>query len=170
MDNNYSAGKPTWRWLAIILLMGVSFTAGLFWSNRQTDAVKQLAYSPEALKTDTGSNFNFNLYWEVWDRLKSDYVDKNKIKDEDMFYGSLRGLAASMDDPYTIFMDPKEAQEFSDDLLGTFEGIGAEVGMRNDLITVIAPLAGMPAEKAGIRAGDKIYAINGEFAVPKEQK
>jgi len=53
MDNNYSAGKPTWRWLAIILLMGVSFTAGLFWSNRQTDAVKQLAYSPEALKTDT---------------------------------------------------------------------------------------------------------------------
>jgi len=165
MDNNYSAGKPTWRWLAIILLMGVSFTAGLFWSNRQTDAVKQLAYSPEALKTDTGSNFNFNLYWEVWDRLKSDYVDKNKIKDEDMFYGSLRGLAASMDDPYTIFMDPKEAQEFSDDLLGTFEGIGAEVGMRNDLITVIAPLAGMPAEKAGIRAGDKIYAINGESTI-----
>jgi len=145
--------------------MGVSFTAGLFWSNRQTDAVKQLAYSPEALKTDTGSNFNFNLYWEVWDRLKSDYVDKNKIKDEDMFYGSLRGLAASMDDPYTIFMDPKEAQEFSDDLLGTFEGIGAEVGMRNDLITVIAPLAGMPAEKAGIRAGDKIYAINGESTI-----
>lgn len=165
MDNNYSAGKPTWRWLAIILLMGVSFAAGLFWSNRQTDAVKQLAYSPEALKTDTGSNFNFNLYWEVWDRLKSDYVDKNKIKDEDMFYGSLRGLAASMDDPYTIFMDPKEAQEFSDDLLGTFEGIGAEVGMRNDLITVIAPLAGMPAEKAGIRAGDKIYAINGESTI-----
>jgi len=165
MDNNYSAGKPTWRWLAIILLMGVSFTADLFWSNRQTDAAKQLAYSPEALKTDTGSNFNFNLYWEVWDRLKSDYVDKNKIKDEDMFYGSLRGLAASMDDPYTIFMDPKEAQEFSDDLLGTFEGIGAEVGMRNDLITVIAPLAGMPAEKAGIRAGDKIYAINGESTI-----
>jgi carboxyl-terminal processing protease len=70
-----------------------------------------------------------------------------------------------MDDPYTIFMDPKEAQEFSDDLLGTFEGIGAEVGMRNDLITVIAPLAGMPAEKAGIRAGDKIYAINGESTI-----
>lgn len=161
IDNKYPNGRPAWRWLAIIILMGASFAAGLSWSNQQSNSAKQLAYSPEALKVDSGSNFNFNLYWEVWDRLKGDYVDKNKIKDEDMFYGSLKGLAASMDDPYTVFMDPKEAKEFTDDLSGTFEGIGAEVGMRNDLITVIAPLAGMPAEKAGIRAGDKIYAIDG---------
>ncbi|MDD3285424.1 MAG: S41 family peptidase [Patescibacteria group bacterium] len=166
MENNYeNKDRRVWpRWLLIILLMGASFAAGISWSQPAENS-KQLAYSPEALKADSGSNFNFNLYWEVWDRLKSDYVDKNKIKDEDMFYGSLRGLAASMDDPYTIFMDPEEAQEFSDDLSGTFEGIGAEVGMRNDLITVIAPLAGMPAEKAGIRAGDKIYAINSESTI-----
>jgi len=164
MNNNDSKdlnNRPVWRWLAIIVLMGASFAAGLSWSGQQSSFNKQLAYSPEATKTENNANFNFNLYWEVWDRLKSDYVDKNKIKDEDMFYGSLRGLAASMDDPYTIFMDPKEAKEFTADLSGTFEGVGAEVGMRNDLITVIAPLADMPAEKAGIRSGDKIYAIDG---------
>lgn len=153
--------RPAWRWLAIILLMGVSFTAGLSWSNnQQTD--KQIAYSPDAQQSPTDQAYDFNLYWEVWDKLKTDFVDKNKVKDEDMFYGSLRGLVASVDDPYTVFMDPTEAKEFASDLSGTFEGIGAEVGMRDDIVTVIAPLAGMPAEKAGVKAGDKLYAINGE--------
>ncbi len=154
--------RPAWRWLAIILLMGVSFTAGLSWSNNNGQADKQIAYSPDAQQSENEQAYDFNLYWEVWDKLKTDFVDKNKVKDEDMFYGSLRGLVASVDDPYTVFMDPTEAKEFASDLSGVFEGIGAEVGMRDDIITVIAPLAGMPAEKAGVKAGDKLYAINGE--------
>jgi len=153
------------RRIGVVLLMAASFVAGLAWSENGKAEDKQLAYSPEAVTSENKSAFDFNLYWEVWDKLKSNYVDKNKVTDEEMFYGSLRGLAASMDDPYTIFMDPTEAKEFNDDLAGTFEGIGAEVGLRNDLITVIAPLAGMPAEKAGVRAGDKIYAINTESTI-----
>jgi len=78
-----------------------------------------------------------------------------------MFYGSLKGMAASLNDPYTIFMDPAESKEFNSDLSGTFEGIGAEIGLKNDVITVVAPLAGLPAEKAGIKSGDKIIAIDG---------
>jgi carboxyl-terminal processing protease len=105
------------------------------------------------------------LYFEVWDSLKTNYVDKNKLKDRDLFYGSLEGLAASTKDPYTVFMSPTVTKEFYDDLSGTFEGIGAEIGMRNEMVTVIAPLDGMPAQKAGLRAGDKIYAINGESAL-----
>lgn len=165
IEKNNGGRRASWHWLLIVVLMGASFAAGLSWSEQKSSSAKQLAYSPEALKEEQGDEFNFNLYWEVWDRLKNDYVDKNKVKDEEMFYGSLRGLAASVDDPYTVFMDPKEAKEFADDLSGTFEGIGAEVGIRNDLITVIAPLAGMPAEKAGIRAGDKIYAIDGASTI-----
>jgi carboxyl-terminal processing protease len=62
-------------------------------------------------------------------------------------------------------MDPESTEDFYQDLSGTFEGIGAEIGMRNDTITVIAPLDGMPAQKAGLRSGDKIYAIDGESAL-----
>lgn len=123
-----------------------------------------LAYSEEAKNyanaTSSDENFDFNLYWEVWDALKQNYVDKIKIKDKELFYGSLRGLAQSLDDPYTVFMDPKMSEEFSNDMAGTFEGIGAEVGIRDDIVTVIAPLDGMPAQKAGLRAGDKIYEID----------
>lgn len=127
---------------------------------------KILAYSEEAKSatkaTSTDDLFNVNLYSEVWDNLKQNYVDKNTIKNKDLFYGSLKGLAQSLNDPYTVFMDPKDSQEFANDLAGTFEGIGAEVGMRNDIITIIAPLDGMPAQKAGVRAGDKVYAIDGK--------
>lgn len=104
---------------------------------------------------------DFNLFWNVWDLLKEDYVDRDKLNDKKMFYGALKGLVESTGDPYTVFMEPKLAQEFSNDLAGTFEGVGAEIGKKNDIITIVAPLAGMPAEKAGLKSGDKIYAIDG---------
>ncbi len=133
------------------------------------DTTKILAYSEEAKTVNQATSsdeiFDVNLYSEVWDTLKQNYVNKSTIKDKDLFYGSLKGLAASLGDPYTIFMDPKDSQEFTNDLAGTFEGIGAEVGMRNDIITIIAPLDGMPAQKAGIRSGDKIYAIDGKSTI-----
>lgn len=152
------------RLFFIAVLMTGSFLLGNYWNNNSniSNIVRQIAYSPEAREIKSESSFDFNLYWEVWDRLKKDYVDKNKISDEDMFYGSLRGLASSMGDPYTVFMDPEEVKEFLGDMSGSFEGIGAEIGMRHDIITIIAPLSGMPAEKAGLRSGDRVYEINGE--------
>jgi len=148
--------------LAVILAIFASgFYAGK--SNNQAKLGNRLiAYSEDAklAGNNNGDNLDFNLYWEVWDRLKNSYVDKVKIKDQDLFYGSLKGLAESTGDPYTVFMDPKDTKEFADEMAGTFEGIGAEVGLRNDIITVISPLDGMPAQKAGVRAGDKIYAVD----------
>ena len=123
---------------------------------------------PVALNNNTTEEkpaFTFNTYWETWEAIKTNFVYKNKLSDRDMFYGSLKGLAASTEDPYTVFMTPEETKEFVDDMAGTFEGIGAEVGMRKDALTIIAPLAGMPAEKAGLKAGDKLYAIDGESAL-----
>ncbi len=107
-------------------------------------------------------NANFDLYWEVWDLLKSDYVNKDSLADKQLFYGSLEGLVSSLDDPYSEFMDPQENKQFEEDMSGTFEGIGAEIGIRDDLLTVISPIEGTPAQKAGIMAGDKILEINGE--------
>ncbi|MFA5023829.1 MAG: S41 family peptidase [Patescibacteria group bacterium] len=154
----------------LIIILASTFYAGVSYGNSKNNSFKNrtLAYSPEAdsaTATSPSEMIDFNLYWEVWDNLKTNYVDKNKVKDQDLFYGSLKGLAAAVDDPYTTFMDPKTAKEFTDDLAGTFEGIGAEVGMRNDIVTIIAPLDGMPAQKAGLRAGDKIYAVDSKTTV-----
>ena len=115
--------------------------------------------SPESKLTQ---DVDFDLFWEVWDILEEEYVDSDKLNEKDMFYGALRGMVSSLGDPYTVFMNPIIAHEFAEDLAGTFEGIGAEIGIRNEILTIIAPLPGMPAEKAGLMAGDKVYAINGE--------
>jgi carboxyl-terminal processing protease len=150
--------------LLLVILVFVSFGGGFYFGRNKKSINRPIAYT-EASATSTDENFDFNLYWEAWDSLRTNFVYKNKVKDKEMFYGSLKGLTASMNDPYTVFMTPSETKEFADGLAGTFEGIGAEVGLRDELITVIAPLSGMPAEKAGLKAGDKIYAVDGQSTI-----
>ncbi len=150
--------------LLLFLLIAASFGGG-FYLGKGKDKNRTVALNNTATTTVDKDAFDFNVYLEAWDVLRSDFVYKNKIKDKEMFYGSIKGLAASTKDPYTVFMTPDESKEFDNDLAGTFEGIGAEVGMRNEIITIIAPLSGMPAEKAGLKAGDKIYAIDGKSAL-----
>jgi carboxyl-terminal processing protease len=111
------------------------------------------------------SDIDFSLFWKTWDLIKTNYVDQDKLTDKQMFYGALSGLVSSVDDPYTVFMNPEESKLFNEDLTGTFSGIGAEVGLRNDVVTIIAPLAGTPAERAGLRSGDKVYAIDKQSTV-----
>jgi len=77
-----------------------------------------------------------------------------------MVYGAISGMIKSLGDPYTIFMTPQENKNFSQSLQGNFEGIGAEIGLRNDVITVVSPLENSPAKKAGLKAGDKILKID----------
>jgi len=105
---------------------------------------------------------SFDLFWDAWDLLKKEYVDKDKLNEKEMFYGAIKGMVEATKDPYTVFMDPKLSQEFAESFSGTFEGIGAEIGIRKDIVTIVAPLPDSPAEKAGLKAGDKIYGINGE--------
>ena len=78
-----------------------------------------------------------------------------------MFYGAVSGMVASLGDPYSVFLDPEYAQKFTKELEGEFEGIGAEIGIKQERLTVIAPLPGTPADKAGIKAGDNVLAIDG---------
>ncbi len=155
--------------LISVLLVAI-FAGGFYFGKNRNQASNSLnrllAYSPEvasqALGTSSSPTINFNLYWQVWNTLKTNYVNKNQVTNQKLFYGSLKGMAQSTGDPYTVFMTPKEAQRFSDDLAGTFQGIGAEVGIRNGITTIIAPLDGTPAKRAGLQAGDKIYAVNGQ--------
>ncbi|MFZ2187756.1 MAG: S41 family peptidase [Candidatus Moraniibacteriota bacterium] len=111
-------------------------------------------------KTSPDKTIDFSLFWKVWSLLKDKYVDGGKLDARTLFYGAIKGMMAATGDPYTTFFDPKESRAFQEDISGTFEGIGAEMGIKNEILTIIAPLEGMPAEKAGLMAGDKIIKID----------
>ena len=107
---------------------------------------------------------DFAHFWEVWKDLSSHYYQQ-PVQDQTLFYGALRGMAEAVDDPYTNFFEPVDAQTFANDLKGEFSGIGAEIGTKNGQLQIVAPLPDSPAEKAGVRAGDVILLIDGEDAV-----
>jgi len=106
--------------------------------------------------------FDFGLFWETWDNLHAKYVDKNKLNDENLLYGAISGMIKGANDPYTVFFPPQESKGFKQDVSGSFGGIGAEIGKKNNFLVIIAPLEDTPAQKAGLTAGDKILKINNE--------
>ncbi len=103
---------------------------------------------------------DFGLFWDAWHLIEEKYVDRDNLNRQGMIYGAISGLLKSLDDPYSVFMEPTESKKFIDDMGGSFEGIGAEIGMRKGVLTIISPLEGMPAQEAGLRAGDKILKID----------
>jgi len=102
---------------------------------------------------------DFQEFWDLWDVLSTKYY-KQPLDEQKLLYGAMQGLAAATEDPYTVFFEPKMAEEFSQSLEGKFEGIGAEIGIKNDQLQIIAPLPDTPAAKAGLLAGDAILAID----------
>lgn len=103
---------------------------------------------------------DFGIFWEAWDLLKKEHLKGVEAKDKDFVYGSIRGLVNSLNDPHTIFLPPEDSKKFEEDVIGSFGGIGAEIGMKNKQLVIIAPLKSTPAERAGLKAGDKILAID----------
>lgn len=146
---------------AFFVLVVFIFFAGFFCGqdfkakeNLKEEPVKEnLNLSKEA--------FDLSLFWEAVDILKKDFYKKENLKPKEMLYGAIKGMVKSLDDPYTEFFKPDEAQKFLEDIEGEFGGIGAEIGKEKGKLKIIAPLKDSPAEKAGLKPGDLILAING---------
>jgi len=158
--------KKTLRIIIIAILIIISFFVGLIVGISGSDEISigdsdsgkvknQGAKQPEYLSEDV----NFKLFWQTWDLIKDKYIDQD-INEVEMFYGAQMGLVASLGDPYSVFLVPEVAEEFNQELQGKFEGIGAEIAIKKERLTVVSPLPDSPAEKAGLRAGDKIIAID----------
>lgn len=105
------------------------------------------------------SNIDFSLFWDAWNLIESKYVKRGELERQKMVYGAISGLLGSLGDPYSTFFTPQENENFEDELQGVFEGIGVEIGIRDNVLTVIAPLEGTPAKRAGLLSGDKILKI-----------
>lgn len=150
--------------LLIIFLSAFSYWAG-FGNGKDSaeSGAKKMPIEKTIIINKEGAKNNildFALFWKVWDLLKEKYVDTENLDAQKLFYGAIKGMLAATGDPYTNFLDPEENKAFQEEIQGSFEGIGTEVGMRGGVLTVIAPLEGSPAEKAGLRPGDKIIKID----------
>ena len=112
------------------------------------------------------TDVDFAPFWDVWNTLDLKYIgaapSSEETTDQDRVWGAIQGLTRSLGDPYTVFFPPVEAEFFEGDISGEFSGVGMEIGIRDNLLTVIAPIKYTPAMRAGIRAEDIIVRIDGE--------
>jgi len=120
------------------------------WIGNPETSVNALIEDPEFLS-----------FWELWQVVKEKYVEGD-IDESELFTGAKKGLVEGLGDDYSTFMTKEESEGFLNELSGQFEGIGAEVAIRNGNLTVVAPLPDMPAENSGVRAGDIITHIDGQ--------
>lgn len=136
--------------LTLVLLAGFG---GFWWGERKAKKI------PLQLNIVEPKEVDLSLFWDVWQRLEGDYLDKSALDQEKMVYGAIKGITQSLGDPYTVFLEPGENKRAKEDLDGSFGGVGIQLGYKDRRLAVIAPLKGTPAEKAGVKAGDLILRI-----------
>jgi len=152
------------RFLVTAIVIGGIFSAGYLIGNKgysaQLDGVTKVTISRD-LPPDKQS-LDFSLFWRVWDTLQQKYFDKTKLVESQLVYGAIKGMVSAIGDPYTVFLPPSENKVVQEDLQGSFEGVGIQIGFKGRQLSVISPLTDSPAEKAGVKAGDFIIGIKDE--------
>ncbi len=152
-------------WATLFLVaVGLSYWLGRLHAYYDMPPARSTAASVAKYDNNaSNASVDFSLFWDAWDVLKKRYVDRGTLDDQRLLYGAIDGMLAATDDPYTTFFDPEELKSFNEEITGSFEGIGAEIGVRDGVLTIIAPLEGSPAEKAGLRPSDLILKIDDTF-------
>lgn len=164
IDNQPKKNKPLIVSI-IFLLLSIGFAFGFFcgnWDNihRSTQKLLKKEIINQSKKENVSSEIDFDLFWDVWDNVKTKYVAQ-PVDERKMFYGALAGIVASLQDPYSIYLDPELTNSFNEEINGTFEGIGAEIDLKDNQLMVVAPLPDTPADKSGLKPKDAILAIDG---------
>jgi len=150
--------KKILKYSFLLFFFVAFFLSGYFvgLNSKKADFLTNLSDSSEIL---FNSKPDLSLFWEVWERLEKRYIDKGKLDPQNLLYGAISGMVKAVGDPHTSFFNPKDTKRFFEDVSGEFEGIGIEISMKKGQLLVVAPLEGTPAQKIGIKAGDKILKI-----------
>jgi len=157
----------------VILFAIVFFIFGIYIGYNHQPAINMVT-GIDGKETAVDTKTDFAPFWKVWNTINEKYPDAKGVNDQDRVYGAISGLVGSLNDPYSVFFKPDEAKIFEDEISGSFGGIGVEVGMKNKILTVIAPLKDTPGYKAGLKSGDKILKIDktltGDLTIDKAIK
>lgn len=154
--------------LALVVIIIIGLPAYFLGANSESSKYNGSISTPIL---EGGSNLepagtDFSPVWKAWNVLNEKYVPSSTstiTSSEDKIWGMIKGLTSSLEDPYTVFLPPVQAEIFAEDISGNFEGVGMEIGIRDQVLTVIAPLQGTPAWRAGLKSGDSILRIDGEI-------
>ncbi len=145
---------------ATFLLVLAVFGTGLY-LGLQSGAEESFASVLGKEKTSPEKNVDLAKFWKVWKTIDEKYPGAEEISEEARIEGAISGLLLTLDDPYSVYYNKEEAKSFREDISGSFIGVGMEVGLKDRVPTVIAPLKNTPAERAGIKPGDRILEIDG---------
>ncbi len=159
--------KTALRIIGGIVMVGLIFLGGVYigYDNRPAFAKVTNIVHQDAIASSTDSSkpvtmTDFAPFWKAWELASQNYVAADKTTDQDRMYGAIKGMLAAYGDPYTTFFPPAENTQFQSQIAGSFSGVGLELGQKDNILTVIAPLKDTPADVAGIKPGDKIIKIN----------
>lgn len=148
--------------LVAVVLLGAAFGSGFYFGKSRTEAVHPI----NIINTDSPmASVDFAPFWKAWNVINEKFVptvgtSTERATDQARVWGAIEGMTHSLGDPYTTFFPPVEAKSFQEQISGNFEGVGMEVDIRDNVLTVVAPLKDTPAYRAGIKAGDKILKID----------
>lgn len=154
--------KEKYNIIIVLLILG-SFWGGIHVGANNISGIDKVLLANKEIGVTTQADFS--PFWEVWNTINEKYPKADKITDQNRIYGAISGLVGSLEDPYSVFFSPDDAQAFEEEIAGNFTGVGMEVGIKDKILTVIAPLKNTPAYRANIKPGDKIIKIDETSAV-----
>ena len=133
-----------------LVVVGGSFFVGTYVG--QSHASVDTSYNIQNKDEGKASNVDFSVFWKVWNILDEKYVATHGVgtstlaissstsTDQQRVYGAIKGMTEALGDPYTVFFPPDESKSFQDEIAGNFEGVGMELGIKDDVLTVVSPL------------------------------
>lgn len=159
--NKKPIGKKTGIIISIVVILLVSNLSAFYLGSKfEFSSIRLKGINSDVAEDvkDINDTEKYDLLFEVRKELLAKY--DGEIDDQKLLEAAIKGMTLSLEDPYTVFMNAEEFKAFNEQSEGHFVGIGAQLGIKDDKVTIVAPIEGSPADKAGVKAGDVILKVD----------